>query len=180
MSLSDLILFPHIPKELYQEYKIKNKVSVKDLASIKRELNKLFTSAISGDKLSQSILYDFSISINHPTVYKDNITGKRIEQRLSELFALSTGDEISKENPDIKTLLSTDEIKLFDKNVLDLICSNYREKGDLFFFTPKTNSIYKLSIKSLVPKNKEINFGAFEFQSTIKGIGLGRINAKSF
>jgi hypothetical protein len=40
----------------------------------------------------------------------------------------------------------------------------------LFFFNSKDNSIYKLSIKSLVPSNTEINFGAFEFQSTVKGI----------
>jgi len=123
MSLPELILFPHIPQELYDEYKNKYRVSVKDLYTISKEINRLFTNAKKGDKLSQSILFDFYISINHPTVFKDNITGKRIEQRLSKLFALSTGDEISKENPDINTLLTEDEIKLFDKEVLDLICS---------------------------------------------------------
>ncbi len=160
MSLSNLILFPNIPQELYKEYKLKNKVSAKDLHTISKGIAKLFNSSKKGDKLSQIILFDFYMSINHPTVFKDNITGKRIEQRLSELFALSTSDILSKENPDINTLLSADEIKLFSKEVLDLVCSNYREKGDLFFFESSKNSIYKLSIKSLVPDNKEINCGA--------------------
>ncbi len=170
MSISDLILFPHIPEGIYKEYKDRKKVKVTGLSTLSKELERLFRDSKKGDKLSQLILFDFYLSINHPSVYKDNITGKRIEQRLSKLFALSTGDEISKENPDIKTLLSVEEIKLFDADVLNLICSNYREKGDLFFFNSANNNIYKLSIKSLVPGNKEINFGAFEFQSTIKSI----------
>ena len=170
MSLQDIILFPYIPQELYTEYKIIKKVTVKELSTLSKKLKDLFIDSTKGDKLSQLILFDFYLSINHHTVYKDNITGKRIEQKLSKLFALSTGDEIQKENPKIETLLNADEIVLFEKDVLDLICSNYREKGDLFFFNSKDNSIYKLSIKSLIPKNKEINFGAFEFQSSVKGI----------
>lgn len=170
MSLSDLILFPYIPQELYEQYKNSKKISLKEIQSLIKNLTHLFNSSKKGDKLAQLILFDFYLSINHHTVYKDNITGKRIEQRLSKLFALSTGDELKKENPKIETLLNEKSIKQFDKNILDLICSNYREKGDLFFFNSKNNSIYKLSIKSLVPTNKEINFGAFEFQSTVKGI----------
>lgn len=170
MSLENLIQFPNIPVELYETYKRVHNVRASNLDSIATELNRLFVTAKSGNKLSQSILFDFYASINHPTVYKDNITGKRIEQRLSKLFALSTGDEIAKTNPDIKTLMSDDEIELFDPSVLALVCSNYREKGDLFFFNSTINNLYKLSIKSLVVTNKEINFGAFEFKSTIKDI----------
>jgi hypothetical protein len=170
MSLYNLILFPYIPQELYLEYKSIKNSNVKEIDSLSKCLKELFIAAKSGDKLAQLILFDFHLSINHNTVFKDNITGKRLEQRLSKLFALSTGDEIKKENPNIETLLSASEIEMFDTSVLNLICSNYRNKGDLFFFNSKFNSIYKLSIKSLVPTNKEINFGAFEFQSTIKGI----------
>lgn len=176
MSLSELILFPHLPQELYEVYKSQNNVVANNLASISREIEKLFRNGASGEKLSQCILFDLYISINHHTVYKDNITGKRIEQRLSKLFALSTGDEMSRNNPDIRTLLTAEEIELFDNEVLNLICSNYREKGDLFFINSRLNSLYKLSIKSLVPSNDEINFGAFEFQSTVKGIdGIGEL-----
>ncbi len=170
MSLSNLTLFPYIPIDLYQEYKHQKKITVTNLTSLCKSIQQLFNNAKSGDKLAQLILFDFHLSINHFSIYKENITGKRIEQRLSSLFALSTGDELSKENPKIETLLTDNEIKLFEKTVLDLVCSNYRDKGDLFFFNSKANNLYKLSIKSLVPTNNEINFGAFEFQSTIKGI----------
>lgn len=170
MALSDLILFPFIPQEIYDLYKTTNKVSVYDLVTIDKELKRLFSTAKSKDRLSQCILYDLYLSVHHPAVFKDNITGKRIEQRLSKMFALSTGDEISKGNPDIKILLTEDEISQFDISVLNMVTSNYREKGDLFFFDSRKDILYKLSIKSLVPTNTEINFGAFEFQSTVKGI----------
>lgn len=178
MSLSDLILFPYIPIEIFKEYKEKNKVKVNDFESIGREIQKLFKLSESGDKHAQLLLYDLYLSINHQSVYKDNITGKRIEQRLSQLFALSTGDEIKKSNPNINSLMSDENIKLFDNKILELVCSNYREKGDLFFYKASTNELYKLSIKSLVPTNKEINFGAFEFISTLKTIpGLEKLYA---
>ena len=110
------------------------------------------------------------MSIHHESIFKENITGKRIEDKFSELFALSTGDEMPRENPSPGTLMSETDLLLFDPEVLYLVTSNYREKGDLFFVNTKTHSLYKISIKSLVPTNKEINFGAFEFLSTIKGI----------
>lgn len=170
MSVSDLILFPHIPVEIYDQYRETNKVSVRDLKSIIAELDKLFKSAASGNRLAELILFDFYLSINHISVYKDNITGKRLEERLSKLFALSTGDELRNSNPDIGAIMSEEHRKQFDKKTLDLVCSNYRLKGDLFFYQPASLSIYKLSIKSLVPTNKEINFGAFEFSSTIRSV----------
>jgi hypothetical protein len=170
MSLSEVILFPFVPQELYNEYRILKKTFVKDAKSLSYKLKDLFESSKKGEKLAQIILFDFYMSINHHSINKDNITGKRLEQRLSMLFALSTGDELKKQNPKIESLMTQDEIKNFDKDVLDLVCSNYRDKGDLFFFNPKENNLYKLSIKTLVTSNKEINFGAFEFQSTFKGV----------
>lgn len=170
MALSDLILFPYIPQEIYEQYKNTHRVSVRNISTLDKELNRLFYTAKSKDRLSQCILFDLYLSVNHPAVFKDNITGKRIEQRLSKMFALSTTDEIQKSNPKIEKLLTQNEIEQFDADVLNMVASNYREKGDLFFFDSSNNSLYKLSIKSLVPTNKEINFGAFEFQSTVKGI----------
>jgi len=113
---------------------------------------------------------DFYLSVNQELVYKDNITGKRIEIKLSKLFALTTGDEMPRVNPNINVLMPREYQVLFDPEVLYLAASNNREKGDLFFVNHLNSSLYKVSIKSLVPTNKEINFGAFEFLSTIKGI----------
>lgn len=170
MSLSDIILFPHLPKEIFTEYRNKNRISVRNLESVDKVVGKLFTLSSSGDKFAQLILFDFFINVNHFNVQKDNITGKRIEQRLSQLFALSTGDEIWRSSPKIEKLMSQEHILLFDELVLALVASNFRQKGDLIFYDPVNDSMYKLSIKSLVPENKEINFGAFEFKSTIVGI----------
>jgi len=170
MSINELTQFPYIPSEIYQKYRAKNKLNVKDLDSIKKGIDKLLNNSQKGDKLAQLILMDFFLSINHELVYKDNITGKRIEIKLSKLFALSTGDEMPRANPNINVLMPKEYQIVFEPEVLYLAASNNREKGDLFFVNHQENSLYKLSIKSLVPTNKEINFGAFEFLSTIKGI----------
>jgi len=168
--MSDLVTFPYVPVKIYDLYKKQNRYKFEGFDSIGKSLKKLFEDSQRGERLAQLILFDFYISINHPTIYKENITGKRIEQKLSKLFALSTEDEIPKGNPNINTLLSNEEIEQLEKSILELICSNNRQKGDLYFFQSTTQGLYKLSIKSLTPDNKEINFGAFEFQSTIKGI----------
>lgn len=170
MSLSDLILFPYVPQEIYDIYKVIHRVSVRNIITLNKELSKLFSTALENDRLSQCILYDLYLTVHHPSVFKDNITGKRIEQRLSKIFALSTGDEQIRVNPSIKKLLTPEEILEIDEDVQLMVTSNYREKGDLFFFDSANDTIYKVSIKSLIPKNNEINFGAFEFQSTIKGM----------
>lgn len=170
MSLSDLILFPHIPKEIYNEYLKKNRSKVTNGESFIKAINNLFISSKKGNRLSEVILYDFYLTLNHESIFKDNITGKRLEQRLSTLFALSTGDEIAKSNPKIESLLRKEEINTLQAETLDLIKSNYREKGDLFFYNSAADNIYKISLKSLVPKNIEINFGAFEFTSVIKNV----------
>jgi hypothetical protein len=170
MALSDLILFPYTPQEIYDLYKTTHKVSVRNITTLDKELSRLFYTAKSKDRLSQCILYDLYLTVHHPAVFKDNITGKRIEQRLSKIFALSTGDEIQRVNVDIKKLLSPEEIAIFDIDVLRMVSSNFSQKGDLFFFDSRNDTYYKLSIKSLVQTNTEINFGAFEFQSTVKGI----------
>jgi hypothetical protein len=166
MPLTNIVLFPYVPKEIYDEYKLEFATSVQNLKSLSKNLTTLFKNSQNGNRLAQLILFDLYLSINHSAIFKENITGKRIEQKFSYLFALSTGDEHKKVNPDISKLLKEDEIKMFDKKSLDLVCSNYRDKGDLFFFDSKSNSLYKLSIKSLIPKNLEINFGSFEFLST--------------
>lgn len=40
----------------------------------------------------------------------------------------------------------------------------------MIFYDPRQDSSYKVSIKSLIPENKEINFGAFDFTSLVQGI----------
>ncbi len=170
MSISDIVIFPYVPIEIYKEYKAKYKTEVYDSKTLIKSLKNIFINAQKGEKISQTILFDFYVSINHSAINKDKGTGKRIEDRLSILFALSTGDAIKKKSSKIENLLNKDQILLFDKTVLDLICKNNSPKGDLFFFNGEQNSIYKLSVKSVVTDNTEINFGAFEFKSTIKGI----------
>lgn len=170
MSLSELISFPFIPKAQFTRFRTTHLTNVRDLFTFNKGIDKLLSLGKSGDKLAQTIITDLLLSIHHESVYKENITGKRIEDKFSELFALSTGDEMRRENPLISSLMDEEEQELFDPEVLYLVTSNYREKGDLFFVNSRANSLYKVSIKSLVPTNKEINFGAFEFKSTIKGI----------
>jgi hypothetical protein len=170
MSINELTQFPYIPSEIYSKYRAKNKLVIQDLTSIKQGIEKLLNNSKKGDKLAQLILMDFYLSVNHELVYKDNITGKRIEIKLSKLFALTTGDEMPRVNPNINVLMPREYQVLFDPEVLYLAASNNREKGDLFFVNHLNSSLYKVSIKSLVPTNKEINFGAFEFLSTIKDI----------
>lgn len=170
MSLSEIISFPFIPKAQFSRFRQTNRTNVRDLFSLNKGIEKLLNLSISGDKLAQTIITDLFISIHHESIFKENITGKRIEDKFSELFALTTGDEMRRENPLISSLMSEQDQDLFDPEVLNLVTSNYREKGDLFFVDTRHNSLYKVSIKSLVPTNKEINFGAFEFLSTINGI----------
>jgi hypothetical protein len=172
MSVRQLITFPIIPEEVYDRVRSTNSFKVRDLNSLKLALDKLISLALREDVFAQLILLDLYLSVNHESVHKDNSTGRKIELKLSRLMALTTGDDLIRENPRIEILLSPDEIALFDEEVITLVANNYREKGDLFFINSQTNSLYKLSIKSLVPSNDEINFGAFEFLSTFKGLPI--------
>jgi hypothetical protein len=170
MSTKDMVNFPHIPEEIYDRDRSRNQVTFTGLLSIKLALSKLFSNAIRGEKYAQLIVYDFYLSINNEYIFKENITGKWIELKLSKLLALVTGDEIPRSNPEVDTIMSRENQALFDSDILTMAASNYREKGDLFFVNTVTNSLYKLSIKSLVPTNKEINIGAFEFKNSLYGI----------
>lgn len=170
MSIRQLITFPLIPEEVYDRVRTSNRFRVRDLETMKSALEHVFSAASRGDTLCQLILMDFYLSVNHQNVHKDNSTGRKIETKLSRLFALSTGDDLPRENPNIDVIMDREEQELFDDDVLALVANNYREKGDLFFINSQSNSLYKLSIKSLVPGNNEINFGAFEFLSTFKGL----------
>ena len=70
MSISDLILFPHVPIEIYNQYRETNRISVNNLKSIVSELDKLFKNSQGGDKLAELILFDFYLSININRAYK--------------------------------------------------------------------------------------------------------------
>lgn len=170
MSTHELVNFPHVPEVIYRRYRERNQVPFSGIQSISQSLNRLFANAQRGDKLAQLIVYDFYLSINNEFIYKENITGKWIELKLSKLLALTTGDELRRTNPTLDSIMSREDQRLFDSDTLNMVANNYREKGDLFFFNTLKNSLYKLSIKSLIPSNKEINIGAFEFKNSVRGI----------
>lgn len=170
MSIQSMVNFPHISEEIYISYRRQNQITFTGLISIKQALDRLFSNAKKGDNYAQLIVYDFFLSINNEYIYKENITGKWIELKLSKLLALSTGDEIPRSNPDWDTIMGRENQSLFNSDILNMAASNYREKGDLFFVNTQSNSLYKLSIKSLIPTNKEINAGAFEFKNSLFGI----------
>lgn len=170
MSTHDLVNFPHVPEVIYRRYRERNQVAFNGVHSISLSLSRLFSNAQRGDKLAQLIVYDFYLSINNEFIYKENITGKWIELKLSKLLALTTGDELRRTNPRLDSIMSRENQILFDSDTLNMVANNYREKGDLFFVNTQKNSLYKLSIKSLIPSNGEINIGAFEFKNSVRGI----------
>lgn len=63
MSLSDLILFPYVPQEIYDIYKVIHRVSVRNIITLNKELSKLFSTALENDRLSQCILYDLYLTL---------------------------------------------------------------------------------------------------------------------
>lgn len=128
MSTHDLVNFPHVPEVIYRRYRERNQVPFNGVHSISQSLSRLFSNAKRGDKLAQLIVYDFYLSINNEFIYKENITGKWIELKLSKLLALTTGDELRRTNPSLDSIMSRENQILFDSDTLNMVANNYRER----------------------------------------------------
>lgn len=172
--MDSILKFPVIPKAIYIEYRKLKKTPVSNHETFKKLITGLVRDAKSNgtmtSKLAKLILFDWKGYINHPAIYKEKSTASALENRIALLGHGNTSDVLPKKDPLISTLLSKNEYDKLPIEVQSKICSNFREKGDVIFYDSKLNSSYKVSIKSLIFDNKEINFGALEFASIIRGI----------
>lgn len=172
--MESILKYPLIPVSIYVEYRKLKKNPVSNHETFKKLITGLIKDAKSNgttpSKLSKLILFDWKNYINHPAIYKEKSTASALENRIAILGHGNTSDSFPKNDPLISTLLSKDEYDKLPYEVQLKICSNFREKGDVIFYDSKLNTSYKVSIKSLISENKEINFGAFEFSSVIREI----------
>jgi hypothetical protein len=173
--MDKILKHPIIPHNVYEEYRDLKRKPISDNTSMKNLLNHLVIDGVAKNNnqvsiLAKLILFDLKNFINHPSIFKENSTARALENRLSILGNGRTSDALTKTNPDISVLLSQAKLDKIPINVQAKICSNFREKGDAIFYNPKKDNSYKVSIKSLVPDNKEINFGAFDFTSLVSGL----------
>lgn len=176
--MDSILNYPIIPLDIYKRYKDAKKFRVYDTDTFWQMINAIKADCKNGSainsRLAQLIVFDLKMRINHPTVYKENSSAKVLEQRMAYLCNGQTGDDIFKHNPDINHLLSTEEIKSIPdesyEEISTSIASNYREKGDVIIFNPREVIPYKISIKSLIPDNEEVNFGSCSFPSLFVGI----------
>jgi hypothetical protein len=186
--MDSILKFPVIPELIYVEYRKLKKTPVSNYDTLKKLITGLVKDAKSNDTISSKfaklILFDWKNYINHPAIFKEKSTASALENRIALLGHGNTSDALPKKDPLISILLSQKEYDKLPLEVQAKICSNFREKGDAIFYDSKLNSSYKVSIKSLISDNKEINFGAFEFASIIRGIlpdeflGLGERRSK--
>ncbi len=170
-----ILKYPIVPQNVYERYRDRIKIPIYGNSTMTRLLFQIVKDADKRDgsevsKLAKLILFDFKNYLNHPAVYKEKYTASALENRLALLGNGRTSDDLPKINPRIDILLNEEEIEKIPSGIHQKICSNFREKGDLIFYDPKKDSSYKVSIKSLIPDNKEINFGAFDFTALVVGI----------
>ena len=180
--MEDILKYPIIPRDIYTRYRDLKKRPVTNGDSLWALLFGLCTDALKKDgsqvsNLAKLILFDLKNNLNHPSVYKEKHIASALEARLALLGDGRTSDSLPKTNPEIQYLLNPDEIEKLPSSVISIACSNFREKGDLIFFDPRIESTYKVSIKSLISDNPEINFGAFKFASLIEDIGDERLQS---
>lgn len=173
--MDKILKYPLIPQNVYEKYRALKKNPVYESLTMQKLLFHLVNDAQKKDnseasKLAKLILFDFKNYLSHPSIYKEKYTANALENRFALLGDGRTSDDLPKINPTINSLLRQKQIKKIPKDIQLKICSNFREKGDLIFYDPRKDSAYKISIKSLIPENKEINFGAFDFTSLAKGI----------
>ncbi|NQY05052.1 MAG: hypothetical protein HRT68_02330 [Flavobacteriaceae bacterium] len=173
--MDKILKYPLIPQNVYERYRALKRIPVYDSTTMQKLIFHIAADAQKEDntevsKLAKLILFDLKNYLNHPAVYKEKYTASALENRLALLGDGRTSDDLPKINPNISSLLSQHEIEKIPAEIQLKICSNFREKGDLIFYDPRQDSSYKVSIKSLIPENKEINFGAFDFTSLVTGI----------
>jgi hypothetical protein len=165
-KIEGILKFPLVPKGIWDfvHNNLPNK-KARETKHIIENFEFLDQEIKNGSIPIELIFLDFKYFINHPEVSKRKTTATTIEERLSHLFGGNLTDKKSRKNPRISDLLNHSEVNLLPKSVQDTICSNFREKGDILF-----NNNYKISVKSLMPNNKEINFGAFQYNTLFEGI----------
>jgi hypothetical protein len=173
--MDKILKYPLIPQNVYEKYRALKRIPIYDSLTMQKLLFNLSNDALKKDnsevsKLAKLILFDLKNYLNHPAIYKEKYTASALENRLALLGDGRTSDDLPKINPNINRLLKEEQIQEIPEEIQLKICSNFREKGDLIFYNPREDSTYKVSIKSLIPTNKEINFGAFDFTSLVKGI----------
>lgn len=173
--MDKILKYPLIPQNVYEKYRALKRIPIYGSSTMQKLIFHIVTDAQKKDnsetsKLAKLILFDLKNYLNHPAIYKEKYTASALENRLALLGDGRTSDDLPKINPNIDRLLSPDEINKIPTEIQLKICSNFREKGDLIFYDPRLDSAYKVSIKSLIPENKEINFGAFDFTSLVQGI----------
>ncbi|PWW27209.1 hypothetical protein [Chryseobacterium sp. AG844] len=172
--MDKILKFPIIPQSVYERYRTIKRKPVTDSTSMSSLLDNILRDSLADNTeastLSKLILFDLKNYLNHPAIYKEKYTANALETRLALLGDGRTSDDLPKTNPTINILLEEEKIQKIPSEIFTKICSNFREKGDLIFYNPRLDTSYKISIKSLVPENNEINFGAFDFTSLIQGI----------
>jgi hypothetical protein len=173
--MDKILKYSLIPQNVYEKYRILKRFPIYSGDTMEKLISQIINDALKTDnseisKLAKLILFDLKNYLNHPAIYKEKYTASALENRFALLGDGRTSDDLPKINPEINSLLSLNDLEKIPSEIHNKICSNFREKGDLIFYDPKIDSSYKVSIKSLIPENKEINFGAFDFNSTIKGI----------
>ncbi len=172
--MDSILRFPVIPESIYLEYRKLKRIPVSNHETFKKLITSLVKDAKSNgtdvSKLAKLILFDWKNYINHPAIYKEKSTASALEIRIALLGFGNTSDALPKRDPLISSLLTKNQYEKLPIEVQAKICSNFREKGDAIFYDSILDSSYKVSIKSLISENKEINFGALEFSSIIRGI----------
>ena len=101
-------------------------------------------------------LYKFICS---DEVAKRKSGAREFEDFLAVLFGGVIADNNKRKNISIS-------VPNFFENVQDKVASNKREKADLIFDN------FSVSLKTLIPSNKEINMGSFEKTILFDGLGL--------
>ena len=123
---------------------------------------RLFRNATENDFSSLSIINYMHNNLTDETKAKRKVTARDIEDFIADIFNGTVTDEESRQNS--STMPITDSSSTLD--IVNLyIASNYREKCDIEF-----NNSYKLSIKSFITDNKEINCGSFAREALFKDI----------
>lgn len=125
-------------------------------------LEKLFNSAIENNLTALSIINYMHNNLTDETKAKRKVTARDIEDFIADLLSGTVTDEEARQNSSPSTINKDYSTLEF---VNSYISSNYREKCDIEF----VNS-YKLSIKSFIVDNKEINCGSFAREALFKDI----------
>lgn len=123
---------------------------------------RLFNKSIKNDFISLSIINYMHNNLTDETKAKRKVTARDIEDFIADFFNGIVTDEKPRQNLSTSSVIGSSSTKNF---IDSYISSNYREKCDIEF-----KNLYKLSIKSFVIDNKEINCGSFAREALFKDI----------